>query len=225
MPYRPQAVKRVSGLRKLKQASPVVKFTMTKCYQLGAGTTPAGQNNYILEINGATPFNPINERNGDWVASEPLIQEPLGLNSESYRHYKFLTVKGCHVGCSVVDNLDAQNVLEDEKICLGQVAIVRATEPNKMSATEQGVDTKRFYGMKSRDFTLASRTLAVDGLGKSAYVSNGYSARKTWSANPTAVDDLRVVNQTGSSNTPTDSTYLNICISPRFSTNSFIQPI
>ena len=36
---------------------------------------------------------------------------------------------------------------------------------------------------------------------------------------------MRVVNQTGSSNTPTDSTYLNICISPRFSTNSFIQPV
>jgi len=223
--YRGRAVKAQRGQRKLKQATPVVKFTMNKIYQVQAGATVSGNNNYILSINGATPFNPITQENGDWVASEPLIQEPLGLNSDMYRHYKTLTVKGCHVTASVVDNLDAQNVAEDEKICLGQLSIVRSTEPNTIGATEQAIDIKRYYGQKSKNFTLASRTLAVDGLTKSAFCSNGYSAKKTYATSATANDELRVVNQAGSANTPADSTYLNVCLTPRFATNSFLQPM
>lgn len=224
MPYRKRAVNRIKGQRKLKPHNPTVKFTWTKTYQVSAGETPAGNNNYILEVNAATPFNPIQVRNGNWEATETLLNEPLGFNSDMYRHYKSLVVKGCHIGASVVDNLDAANVGEDETACLGQLSIVRATAPQAMSSSIYAPEIKQLYGQKSRDFTLASRALATDGLTKSAYCSNGYSAKKTWNASANAVDDLRVANQAGSSNTPTDSTYLNVCLCPRFATNKFLQP-
>ena len=225
MPYRNRAVKRIKGQRAFKPHNPVVKFTWTKIYEVSSGNAQAGENAYNLQINASTPFNPISSTNGQWTPTETLLNEPLGLNSDMYRHYKSLVVKGCHVSASVVDNLDATNVSDDEKICLGQMTIIRATAPNTMSPTETAPELKQYYGQKSRDFTLASRTLAVDGLTKSAYCSNGYSAKKTWNSNPNAVDDLRVENQAGSSNTPSDSTYLNVVLVPRFQTNSFLQPM
>lgn len=225
MPYRQRAVKRVKGQRAFKPHNPVVKFTWTKTYQVSSGEATAGENAYNLQINAATPFNPISATNGLWTPTETLLNEPLGLNTDMYRHYKSLVVKGCHVAASVVDNLDAESVSDDEKICLGQLSIVRASVPNAMSPTETAPELKQYYGQKSRDFTLASRTIAVDGLTKSAYCSNGYSAKKTWNSNPNAVDDLRVDNQAGSSNTPSDSTYLNVVVVPRFQTNNFLQPM
>lgn len=222
--YRGRVAKRIKGQRAMKPHNPVVKFTWTKTYQVSSGTSPAGENCYVLQVNAATPFNPIQPQHGEWVATEGLLNEPLGLNSDMYRHFKSLVVKGCHLTASVVDNLDASNVTEDETICLGQMSIVRASENAAIGSTNTSIDLKQLYGQKSRDFTLASRTLAVDGLTKSAYCSNGYSAKKTWNSNPNAVDDLRVANQAGSSNTPTDSTYLNVCLVPRFDTNKFLQP-
>lgn len=222
--YRARAAKRIKGQRAMKPHNPTVKFTWTKTYQVSSGQQQAGENCYVLQINGATPFNPIQPEHGEWVATEGLLNEPLGLNSDMYRHYKTLVVKGCHVAASVVDNLDASNVSEDETICLGQLSIVRASENQAIGPTMTSIDLKQLYGQKSRDFTLASRGLAVDGLTKSAYCSNGYSAKKTWNSNPNAIDDIRVANQAGSSNTPTDSTYLNVCLVPRFDTNKFLQP-
>ncbi len=223
--YRPRAVSAIKGLRKLKPHNPVVNFGWTRTYQVGAGTTPVGQNNYIMELNAATPFSPFQPRNGDWVPTDNTAFQPLGLNSDMYTHYKYLVVKGCHITASVVDNLDATNIAEDEKICLGQLSIVRSSENTSVSSTDTAIDLKNMYGNKSRDFTLASRTLGVDGLSKSAKCSNGYSAKKQWNASANALDDLRVINTSGSANTPNDSTYLNVCIVPRFDTNSFLQPL
>ena len=136
-----------------------------------------------------------------------------------YTHYNHLVVKGCHVSASVVDNVDASSG-EEETISLGQLTIIRSTGPASITSTHTGPELKQLYGQKSRDFTLHASELSKTSLQKSAYVSNGYSAKKTWNTNANANDDLRVANTSGSSNTPNDSTYLNVCVCPRFDTAS-----
>lgn len=224
MPYRERAVKRIKGQRKLKPLNPTVKFTMTKTYQLQRATNqPVGQNAHILQINASTPFNPISPQSGQWTSSNNAI-EPLGLDSDLYTHYKFLVVKGCHVSASVVDDVDTQGG-EDETISLGQLTIVRASTAGIIQATANGPSLKVLYGQKSRDFTLSSDDATKRSLIKSAYCSNGYSAKKTWNVNPNANDQLRVENLAQSSNTPNDSTYLNVVVCPRFATPAFLQPV
>ena len=211
MPYRGRVVRRVKGQRKLKPLNPIVKFTFTKTYQVNQGT--ATDNCYILQIDAATPFAPISVKNGQWLPTT-TDQEPIGLASDLYSHYNHLVVKGCHVSASVVDNVDASSN-ESENVSLGQLTIVRASADNQVSSSITGPELKQYYGQKSRDFTLHSSELNKQSLQKSAYVSNGYSAKKTWNCNPNANDDLRVRNLSGSSNTPNDSTYLNVCVCPR----------
>ena len=222
MPYRGRVVKRVKGQRKMKPLNPVAKFTFTKTYQVSKGS--ATDNCYILQVDASTPFTPISVKNGQWLAST-IDQEPIGLSSDLYSHYNHLVVLGCHVSASVVDNVDASS-LEDENISLGQITIVRASADNQIAASTTGPELKQYYGQKTRDFTLHAAELSKTALQKSAYVSNGYSAKKTWNCNPNVNDDLRVRNLSGSSNTPNDSSYLNVCLCPRFlNPTNFLEPM
>lgn len=222
MPYRGRVVKRVKGQRKMKPLNPTAKFTFTKTYQVSQGT--ATDNCYVLQIDASTPFRPLSVKNGQWLPTT-TDQEPIGLSSDLYSHYNHLVVLGTHVSASVVDNVDASTG-ESETVSLGQLTIVRASADNQIASSITGPELKQYYGQKTRDFTLHAAELSKTALQKSAYVANGYSAKKTWNCNPNANDDLRVRNQSGSSNTPNDSSYLNVCLCPRFlTTGNFLQPM
>lgn len=226
MPYRGRAVKRVKGQRQMKPLNPTAKFTLTKTYAVTKGV--ATDNTYILRINASTPFDFESATNGLWSAYSPDV-EPIGLNTDMYSHYRHLVVKGCNVRASVVDNLDNIS-LSEEKLCMGQLSIVRGTQNNAVTSVIKGPDLKRLYGQKTRDFTLAPRSDSLSGMNapitKSAFCSNGYSAKKTWNCDPNANDDLRVVNQSGSSNEPTDNTFLFVCVAPRDgNAGGFLQPM
>lgn len=224
MPYRGRAVKRVKGQRKLKPLNPTVKFTLTKTYQVQRATNqPTGSNAHILQINAATPFSPLSTISGQWTATN-TASEPVGLASDLYTHYKYLVVKGCHVGVSVVDDVDTSGG-EDETISLGQLSVVRASISGIVQPTIDGPALKVLYGQKSRDFTLSTDNIAKRALMKSAYCSNGYSAKKTWNTQANANDNLRVENLSGSQNAPNDSTFINIVVCPRYATPGFLQPV
>lgn len=223
MPYRGRVVKRVKGQRKMKPLNPTVKFTLTKTYQVSKGATATG-NNYYISIDAATPFAPISIKNGDWSDSNTFSNEPVGLNSDLYTHYNHLVVKGCHVSASVVDNVDA-SAGESETVSLGQLTVIRSSAAGSITSVHTGPELKQLYGQKCRDFTLHAAELSKTALQKSAYCSNGYSAKKTWNTDPNANDDLRVQNLSGSSNTPNDSTFISVCLSPRFQTANYLQPM
>lgn len=219
--YRKRAVKRVKGQRQFKPLNPQAKFTLTKTYQVSKGPNTQG-NNYILEIDASTPFAPIHIINGSWVDSTPTDTEPVGLSSELYQHYRHLVVKGCHVSASVVDDIDASQG-EDETVSLGQLSMIRSSLNNNIASNSTGPALKKLYGQKTRNFTLSS-TSGISSLTKSAYCSQGYSAKKTWNCNANANDQLRVANVSGSGNTANDKSFISVCLCPRMLTNNFLQP-
>lgn len=230
MPYRSRAVKRIRGQPRLKKSSVTAKFVLQKTYQLSNNFISDTSNTYLLRVNASTPFDPISDINGLWSEAVGL-QEPVGLDSNLYSHYRHCYVNSCHMSASVTDNYDKIHG-ENEKLVNGQVSIVRGSDTNSITSTLSAPNIKKLYGQKSRDFTLTPRSNAVSGqvdaLNKSAYVSNGYSAKKTWNTAPAANDALRIVNLSGSSNVPDDSTFLFLCVAPRYettpNTNAFLLP-
>ncbi|AXH79168.1 MAG: hypothetical protein [Circular genetic element sp.] len=230
--YRGRAVRRVRQQGNRKVHNPTVKFILNKSYVVnsvpGVQTMPTA----MLTINAATPFNPISVHNGNWTANDNN-SEPMGLASDLYSNYQHLVVKGCHITASVTDEPD-QVAGSQETITKGTIAIARHTGPNTLyAATFDNNALKTMYGAKSRNFQLSPRGTgtgtANNILTKNAKVSNGYSAKKTWNSNANANDDLRVVNSSGSSAVPIDSTYLSIGVMPQrvwsASTNTFLQPV
>lgn len=226
MPYRGRAVKKLRGQRKLKQATPVAKFTLTKVYTVRKGAST--DNAYVLDIDASTPFSPINARNGDWQANDTVV-EPFGLGSDVYSHYNHLVVLGCKVSASV---RDAPDFVPDpgEDLSTGQLSLIRASAGGAISGSATASSIKTLYGHKTKGFQLSPRmgegTNASNVLTKSAYCSLGYSAKKTWNANPLSIDDLRVTNSSGSSNKATDSTHINVVILPQADIlTSHLQPL
>jgi hypothetical protein len=221
MPYRGRAVKRIKGQRAFKPLNPTVKFTLTKTYRLSKGAAVGKA--YVLEAVASSPFNPLSAKNGDW-AEVGTNTEPTGLDSDMYSHYRHLIVKGCHITASVVGDVDKEAAV-DENSKAGQLTIVRTTATNLIDPTGSAVGLKELYGQKTRNFMLGSDLAdSSQSLIKSAYCSNGYSAKKTWNVNANANDDLRVVNQAGSSNRATDNTFLSVVVIPRVDQANFLKP-
>ena len=219
--YRGRAVKRIKGQRQFKPLNPQVKFSLTKTYQVSKGASTVG-NTFICEIDASTPFAPINIINGSWTDSTPTDTEPVGLSSEMYQHYRHLVVKGCHVVASVVDDIDAEQG-EEETVSLGQLSMIRTSMHNNIASNSTGPALKKLYGQKSRNFTLSS-TSGISSLTKSAWCSQGYSAKKTWNCNANANDQLRVANVSGSGNVASDRSFISVCLCPRMLSNNFLQP-
>ena len=57
MPYRPRAIQRIKGQRKLKAGAPTAKFTMTKNFQVKADSSTSSV--YALGMDLSTPFSPL----------------------------------------------------------------------------------------------------------------------------------------------------------------------
>jgi len=221
MPYRGRAVKRVKGQRAFKPLNPTVKFTLTKTYRLSKGA--ATDKAYILEAVASSPFNPLSAKNGDW-AEVGADTEPLGLDSDMYTHYRHLIVKGCHISASVVGDVDKTEAV-DENTKAGQLTIVRTADAGIIANDASAVSLKQMYGQKTRNFTLGSDLAdSSQSLTKSAYCTNGYSAKKTWNVNANANDDLRVVNTAGSSERATDNTFFSVVVLPRVDQDNFLKP-
>jgi hypothetical protein len=219
MPYRGRAVTRVRGQRDFKAPAPLVKFTLTKQYVVNK---TAGQSSYshVIRINASTPFQPISSISGSWN-SDSVTNEPLGIDSALYSNYKFLHVHSCHVQASVQDSPDAGNDLENEKLTQGTLSVIRASD-STLSNTESA-DIKLMYGQKSKDFQLSPRLQTSGGesglpnnvLTKSAYVNNGYSAKKQFHVPADYNSNLSVNNSAGSTNGPADPTYMFIVVRPQ----------
>lgn len=218
MPYRGRAVKRVKGQRNLKPNAPLVKFTLTKQYVVSKQALQSSYS-HMIRVNAATPFDPINTIHGSWN-SDSITQEPMGLDSDLYTHYKFLHVHACNASVSVQDCPDTQPG-EDESLTQGAVSIIRSSE-NALPSTESAA-IKQMYGQKTRQFQLSPRLLTSGGetglannvLTKSAYVSNGYSAKRQFNQPADFNQDLSVENLSGSAHVPNDSTYLFIVVRPQ----------
>lgn len=191
------------------------KFTLTKVFQLQKGA--ATDNAYVLDIDVSTPFEPITARNGQWTAND-TFNEPFGLSSDLYSHYNHLVVKGCKVSVSVKDSPDVAPQ-EGEQLTTGQVSLIRASQGGAITGSITASEIKSLYGHKTRGFQLSTRAEGVNVsnnvLTKNAYCSLGYSAKRTWNANPLSIDDLRVANVSGSSNKATDSTHINVVVLPQ----------
>lgn len=217
MPYRKRATRRAIGQRQFKARDPIVKASLSKQYEVSANTN-ATESLYGLQINASTPFHPIDtlknsggDELGTWTANDSY-NEPLGIDSRMYEFYKYVTVKGCHVTCTVAYAPDLQGT-ETESLTTGQVTIVRTSDPFAGNLLPTSSDIKQMYGAKTRNFQLPADTESV--LTKNAYVSNGYSAKKQFHTSPLANDSLRVLNVTNSFNGPTDPTFLTILIKPQ----------
>lgn len=226
MPYRGRAVNKLKGQRNFKRATPIAKFTLTKVYTVRKGAST--DNAYVLDIDTSTPFSPITARNGDWQAND-TTNEPFGLSSDVYSHYNHLVVLGCKVTASVRDAPDfAPDPGED--LSTGQLSLIRASAGGVIPGSITASQIKVLYGHKTKGFQLSPRmgegTNSSNVLTKSAYCSLGYSAKKTWKANPLSIDDLRIQNQSGSSNKATDSTHINVCILPQADAlTNHLQPL
>lgn len=228
MPYRGRAVKKISGQRKLKKATPSARFTLTKVYSVNKGQAAPTENAYVLDIDVSTPFSPITARNGNWIANDNF-NEPFGLNSDLYAHYNHLIVKGCRVTASVRDNPD-EVPESDELVTMGQLTMIRTDAANTIPGTMTASSIKTLYGHSTRGFQLSPRNIGAgvsnNVLTKNAYNKMGYSARKTWKANPLAVDALRVTNSSGSNNKAQDSTHINVVLLPQNdNSTAFLQPM
>lgn len=227
MPYRQRAVSKIKGQRKLKPSNPTAKFTLTKVYQLrkpSAGT----DNCLVLDVDVSTPFQPLTARSGTWTPND-TVNEPFGIGSDIYSHFNHLVVLGCKVSASIRDAPDF-TAASGESLSTGQLSLVRASAPNMIAGTATASDIKVLYGHKTKGFQLSPRmtdsTVSANVLTKNAYCSLGYSARKTWKANPLSVDSLRVVNQSGSSNKCSDTTHINVCVLPQMDVHTdFLLPM
>lgn len=216
--YRPRAVKRVPGQRKLKMNAPTVKFTLTKHYELSKGQ--AHSTVYMKGIKMSTPFQPIFDVDnnsaqplGNWDPNDE-VNEPIGLNSALYTHYNNLVVKSCHVTASVTQAPDVQTE-STEVLTTGEITLARtANELDTVAEIPTSKQIKGWFGRKTKNFQLAPAG-AISPLTKSAFVSNGYSAKKQFNANANTKEDLVVVNASGSANQAQDNTYMYVIIKPR----------
>lgn len=219
MPYRGRAVTRVRGQRDFKAPAPLVKFTLTKQYVVNKQALQSTYS-HVIRINASTPFSPISSISGSWN-SDSITNEPLGIDSELYSNYKFLHVHSCHVQASVTDSPDAGNDNENEKLTQGTLSVIRSSD-STLSQTDSA-DIKLMFGQKSKDFQLSPRLQTSGGetglpnnvLTKSAYVSNGYSARKQFNIPADYNSNLSVNNVAGSANGPADPTYMYIVVRPQ----------
>ena len=218
MPYRGRAVKRVKGQRNFKPPAPLVKFTLTKQFVVSKQALQSSYSN-VLRINASTPFEPITTVSGNWNP-DSATNEVIGIDSALYSHYKFLHVHSCNAKVSVQDSPDTQNE-ESETLTQGAVSIIRASD-NSLPSTESAA-IKLMYGQKTRNFQLSPRLATSGGetglpnnvLTKSAYVSNGYSARKQFNQPADFNQNLEVENLSGSAHVPNDSTYLFVVVRPQ----------
>lgn len=219
-------VKKIKGQRRMKKATPMAKFTLTKVYNLNKGA--ATSNAYVMDIDVSTPFQPLTAVNGDWVAND-AFNEPFGLSSDLYTHYNHLTVMGCKVTASVKDAPDFVPA-EGEELTTGQLSLIRASSANAIPGTITASAIKTLYGHKTKGFQLSPRAQSANTsanvLTKNGYCSLGYSAKKTWNSPALTIDALRVVNQSGSNNKCNDTTHMNVVILPQNdSLQSFLQPL
>lgn len=214
MPYRPRAIQRIKGQRKLKAGAPTAKFTMTKNFQVKADSSTSSV--YALGMDLSTPFSPLfdvldgtGNPLGEWTDNDANLTEPIGLASDLYTNYNYLVVKGAHVSASITQGTDIAKS-EAEKLGTGQATLARMS--NIISEVPTSADIKLWFGQKTKNFQLST---GQGELTKNCYVSNGYSAKKQWNVNANANEDLRVANTSGSGNGATDKTYMYLIIKPR----------
>lgn len=218
MPYRKQKrrgyrsnagrVQRIQNHNR-KRNNPVAKFTLSKYYYVAP---PAGgaapMSGALLEINMSTPFQPLSVKSGLWTAND-TNNEPYGLDSDIYAQYKHVTVLGSHVTANILDSPDNPPAGTNTQV-EGVASLIRTTDSGVIQAQTLNNEIRDAYGSKMRSFTCG------DGIGgnlqKSARLSNGYSARKTWSQSAMTNEELKIANQSGSSNVPADNTYMALMI-------------
>lgn len=231
MPYRGRAVKRVKGQRKLKMNAPTAKFTLTKNYEVTNGA--AHSSVYMRRIQLASPFGVFHDVNnatgsslGNWDPNDD-VNIPLGLDSELYKNYNYLVVKGSHVTVSVVEAPDVVIPTEGDGAkqtqTMGQVTLARTAE--LIDGIPSTADMKTWFGQKTRNFQLGTNIAGSRVITKNAYVSNGYSAAKQWNANPNAKFDLQVANDVESGTDVDDPTHMYIIIKPRKDLDSSELPL
>jgi len=231
MPYRGRAVNRVKGQRKMKMNAPTAKFTLTKNYEVINGA--AHSSVYMKRIQLASPFGVFHDVNnasgsslGDWEPNDD-VNQPLGLDSELYRNYNYLVVKGSHVTCSVSEAPDVVIPTSGDGAkmtqTMGQVTLARTAD--LIDGIPSTADMKTWFGQKTKNFQLGTNIAGSRVLTKNAYLSNGYSAGKQWNANPNAKFDLQMTNDASQEQDVDDPTHMYIIIKPRKDIDSSELPL
>lgn len=193
-----------------KLSTPLGRFTLMKYYYVKMPTASASapQQPAILHINASTPFQPLAVTSGTWTAND-TNNEPHGLDTSPWTGYNHCVVLGCHVSCNIKDSIDKVQS-GSESLHEGIVRLTRASSNAVVNTASTNSNLRERAFSKGRALELAKTT--VTGIPKNCHVSQGYSAKRTWSANPMGQDQLRIANVTGSSNTPSDSTYIALSI-------------
>lgn len=221
--YRKRAYRRRGGLKitktPQKQATPIARFNFNDNYlvQMPAAA-PYPTPGALLQINVATPFESLDTgaatTKGTWVSQNGVAaSQPHGIDSDIYSQYRHLIVLAARVKVNVRDAVDLQPVLPSANTLLeGTVNLVRTSDTGIINDTDTSTSLRDYYQSKQKRFVMAA-----NGINNKTYnctISMGYSAAKTFYSNPVSNQDLWVVNTAGSSNTPTDSTYITILIRP-----------
>ena len=233
MPYRGRVVKRIKGQRKLKMNAPTAKFTLTKNYEVINGA--AHSSVYMKRIQLASPFGVFHDVNnssgaslGEWEANDEQ-NEPLGLNSELYRNYNYLVVKGCHVSASVNQapdvDIPAEGDGSKQVLTTGQITLARTASELDAASIPTTAEMKQWFGQKTKNFQLGGTFATSQALTKNAYVSNGYSAKRQWNVNPNTKFDLQIQNKSGQEIDADDPTHMYVIVKPRKDIDASELPI
>lgn len=193
------------------KSNPIARFVLQKYYYVNmptaSGTAP--QDAALLEMNVSTPFSPLSVISGTWTAND-TTNEPNNIDATQYEGFAHCLVLGCHVQAKILDSIDhpasgAENLHE------GVIRLTRHTAAGDIQASMDNATLRYASGSRAKSFQLAKTT--VVGITKNASISNGYSCAKQWNVkDPLSVHSQLITNTAGSSNKPTNSTWMTLGI-------------
>lgn len=193
-----------------KLSNPMGKFQLSKYYYVQMPTAGAApQIPAILQINAATPFQPLSVVSGTWTSND-VNNEPAYLDQSPWTAYNHLIVTGCHVKAVIKDSIDhpagGQELLHE-----GIARFTRTSAAGTVNTGSTNSNLRALAYSKGKAFQLAKSNVSTP-MAKNCLITQGYSAKRTWGANPMGQDQLRVSNLSGSNNAPSDNTYINLSI-------------
>lgn len=206
-----------------KPATPLARFNFNENYLVAMPAPGAApQNGAMLEMNLATPFASIDtaagSTSGSWVPmSVSTTSQPEGIDADIYTQYRHLIVLAARVKVTVRDSVDLPATTNKDQL-EGTVSLVRTSDTGVISSTDVNHQLRNYFQCKQKGFVMGSAS--VNAKTWNATLVSGYSAKRTFYSNPVSNQDLWVDNVAGSSNTPTDSTWMTLMIRPSSDTLS-----
>lgn len=170
------------------------------------GTAP--QDCAVLRMDASTPFTPLSVVSGTWTQNDTNT-EPYGISGDPFPAYNKCVVLGSRITANIQDSVDnpASGSNSEHE---GIVRLSRTAKDTTITAATTNSELRERSYSKGKSFQLAKTS--VVGLMKNASISMGYSAKKQHNTAPLGLEELHITNTSGSSNTCTNPTYINLSI-------------